>query len=96
MTLLLLNLSASAMLLTLLYAAFFILLLYLLVFLINEIRQIARNSKRDVATWTILSIVFSPFIITVILTCLELCSAINNSKKAAEEKEKQTPQMLND
>lgn len=96
MTLLLLNLSAGIMLLTLLYAAFFILLIYLWVFLIKEIRQITRNSKRDVVTWTILSIVFSPFIITVVLTCLELCSAINDSKKAAEEKEKQTPQMLND
>lgn len=96
MALLLLNLSAGIMLLTLLYATFFILLLYLWVFLIKEIRQIARNSKRDVVTWTILSIVFSPFIITVVLTCLELCSAINDSKKAAEEKEKQTPQMLND
>ncbi len=96
MTLLLLNLSAGAMLLTLLYAAFFILILYLWVFLIKEIRQIARNSKRDVATWTILSIVFSPFIITVVLTCFMLCDAIHDSKKAAEEKEKQKPQMLND
>lgn len=96
MALLLLNLSAGAMLLTSLYAAFFILLLYLWVFLIKEIRQIARNSKRDVATWTILSIVFSPFIITVVLTCFTLCDAIHESKKAAEEKQEQTPQMLND
>lgn len=65
--------------LSFLYMVFIVLMIYLWIFLIKEIRQIARNSKRNVTMWTIIAIVMSPFIGTILLTCFELCRVIKES-----------------
>lgn len=69
----------DAAFLMLLYVVFIILMVYLWVFLIKEIRQIARNSKRNITVWTILSIVMSPFVGTVLITCFEMCRVISET-----------------
>lgn len=68
--------------LMLLYVVFIVLMIYLWIFLIKEIRQIARNSKRNVTMWTIIAIVMSPFIGTILLTCFELCRVLKESHPA--------------
>lgn len=68
----------------LLYVVFIILMVYLWIFLIKEIRQIARDSKRNVTVWTILSIVMSPFMGTILITCFELCRVIKETHAATK------------
>lgn len=78
--------SFAIVFLTLLYCAFITLCVYLYVFLIKEICQIARDSKRNVAAWVILSILVSPFIATILITCFELCRAIKESREENKAK----------
>lgn len=81
--------------LALLYLAALILIIYLWVFIIKEIRQIARDGKRNIAVWTIMAIIFSPFITVIILTCFELCRVIHESRNE-KETAKNTPTPLNE
>lgn len=78
----------SFMFLSVLYPAVIALIVYLYIFLIKEIREIAKNSNRNVTMWTIVSIVMSPFVATVIITGFELCRAIRESKQEALTKTK--------
>ena len=71
-----------------LYLAAIALTVYLYIFLIKEIRQIARDSNRNVAAWTVISIVVSPFVATVILTGFELCWAIKEIRTEKSNKAK--------
>ena len=71
----------SFMFLSVLYLAVITLMVYLYIFLIKEIREIAKNSNRNVTMWTIVSVVMSPFVATVIITGFELCRAIRESRQ---------------
>lgn len=78
----------SFMLLSVFYLTFIALIVYLYIFLIKEIREIAKSSNRNVTMWTIVSIVMSPFISTMIITGFELCRAIRESRQEALTKAK--------
>lgn len=56
-----------------LYLVFLGLTVYLWIFLIGDIRKIAKETGRNVTMWTVISIVMSPFIGIVMLTCFEAC-----------------------
>ena len=84
----------SFMFLSVLYLAFIALVVYLYIFLIKEIREIAKSSNRNVMMWTIVSIVMSPFVATVIITGFELCRAIRESRQEdLSKKESKVPHM---
>ena len=78
----------SFTILSVLYLAFTVLMVCLYIFLIKEIREIAKSSNRNVMMWTIISIVMSPFIAAMIITGFELCRAIKESRQEALVKTK--------
>lgn len=75
------------------YLTIIALLIYFWIFIIKEIRKIARESKRDVTIWTIMAILLSPLITIILLTCFEVCQTIQDYKK---EKNTKTFNCLNE
>lgn len=70
-----------------LYLVFLGLMVYLWIFLIGDIREIAKKTGRNVTMWTVISIVMSPFIGIVMLTCFETCEFfIRNVMKEPDNK----------
>ena len=80
---------------SLLYIAALVLIIYLWVFIIKEIRKIAKEGKRNVAIWTVMAIVFSPFVTVTVLTCFEICRAIQETRNE-KEMSKKAPMPLNE
>lgn len=78
------------------YLTIIALLIYFWIFIIKEIRKIARESKRDVTIWTIMAILLSPLVTIILLTCFEVCQTIQDYKKDKIKENSKTFNCLNE